>query len=84
MNPGSRICWKALLQVDPEAARLAVLAYLKTDRRHGSDPGRVFGINGSVVYGILEKQAEGDLSFSPMIRRLGTHHWRPLREPMRP
>jgi transposase len=61
MSPGRRIDYKALRQVNPEAARLAVLEYLKTNGGNISDAARVFGINRSVVYDILEKQAEGDL-----------------------
>ena len=61
MNPGRRIDYKTLRKVNPEAARLAVLEYLKTNRRNISDAARVFGINRSVVYNILSKQAEGDL-----------------------
>jgi transposase len=61
MNLGHRIDYKALRQVNPEAARLAVLEYLRTNGGNISDAARVFGINRSVVYDILTKQAEGDL-----------------------
>jgi transposase len=61
MNPGHRIDYKALRDVNPEAARLTVLEYLKTNGHNISDAARVFGINRSVVYDILKKQAEGDL-----------------------
>jgi transposase len=61
MNPGHRIDYKALRNVNPEAARLAVLEYLKTNEHNISDAARVFGINRSVVYDILKKQVEGDL-----------------------
>lgn len=61
MNPGRRIDYKALRDVNPEAARLAVLEYLKTNGHNMSDAARVFGITRSVVYDILKKQAEGDL-----------------------
>jgi transposase len=61
MNPGRRIDYKALRDVNPEAARLAVLEYLKTNGHNISDAARVFGINRSVVYDILKKQSEGDL-----------------------
>jgi transposase len=47
--------------VNPEAARLAVPEYLKTNGGNISDAARVFGISRSVVYDILKKQAEGDL-----------------------
>ena len=61
MNPGRRIDYKALREVNPEAARLAVLEYLKTNGGNRSEAARVFGINRSVVYDILSKQAAGDL-----------------------
>jgi transposase len=60
MNPGRRIDYKALREVNPEAARVAVLQYLKTNGGNISDAARVFGINRSVVYDILSKQAAGD------------------------
>jgi transposase len=61
MNPGRRIDYKALREVNPEAARLAVLEYLKTNGGNRLEAARVFGINRSVVYDILSKQAAGDL-----------------------
>jgi hypothetical protein len=51
MNPGRRIDYKTLREVNPEASRLAVLEYLKTNGRNISDAARVFGINRSVVDG---------------------------------
>jgi hypothetical protein len=50
MNPGRRIDYKALREVNPEAARLAVLEYLKTNGGNRADAARVFGINRSAVY----------------------------------
>ena len=61
MNPGHRIDYKALRKVNPEAARLAVLEYLKTNGGNISDAARLFCINRPVVYDILSKQATGDL-----------------------
>jgi transposase-like protein len=61
MNAGPRIDYKTLRKVNPEAARLAVLECLKTNGGNKAEAARVFGINRSVVYDILEKQAEGDL-----------------------
>ena len=61
MNPGHRINYKALRKVNPEAARLAVLEYLKTSDGNISEAAQVFGINRCVVYDILSKQATGDL-----------------------
>jgi transposase InsO family protein len=50
MSPGARIDYKTLRQINPEAARQAVLEYLKTS---------------TVVYDILKKAAEGDLQDRP-------------------
>ena len=61
MNRGRLIDYKTLREVNAEAARLAVVKYLETNRGNRSDAARVFGINRSVVYDILSKQAEGDL-----------------------
>jgi transposase len=71
MNPGRRIDYKALREVNPEAARLAVLEYLKTNGGNRSEATRVFGINRSVVYDILSKQAAGDLKD----RSRGRRYW---------
>jgi transposase len=67
MNPGRRIDYKTLRKVNPETARLAVLEYLKTNGGNISDAARVFGINRTVVYDILEKEAEGDLTDRPRV-----------------
>ena len=61
MNPGHRIDYKVLRKVNPEAARLAVLEYLKSNGGNISHAARMFGINRRVVYDILCKQATGDL-----------------------
>ena len=61
MSPGTRIEYQALRAVNPEAARLAVLEYLKTNGGNKSDAARTFGITRAVVYDILRKQAAGDL-----------------------
>jgi len=61
MNHGHRIDYKVLRKVNPEAARQAVLEYLKTNGRNIADAAKVFGINRPVVYDILKKQTEGNL-----------------------
>jgi len=61
MHPGPRIDYKILRKINPEAARQAVLEYLKTNGRNIADAARVFGICRPVVYDILKKRAEGDL-----------------------
>ena len=67
MKPGHRIHqvkgtidYKRLRQVNPEAARKAVLEYLGTNYNI-SQAARLFGINRTVVYDILKKDREGDL-----------------------
>ena len=62
MNHGHRIDYKTLREICAEAARQAVLEYMKTNGGNISDAARVFGINRSVIYDILSKQAEGDLN----------------------
>ena len=62
MSPGTRIEYRALREVNPEAARLAVLEYLKTNGGNKADAARAFGITRPVVYDILKKKAEGNLS----------------------
>ena len=69
MRPGPRIEYSVLRETNPETARLAVLEYLKTNGRNISDAARVFGITRPVVYDILQKQAEGDLTDRPRVPR---------------
>ena len=61
MSPGTRIDYKTLRQINPEAAREAVLQSLDTNGGNVADAARLFGINRPVVYDILKKQGEGDL-----------------------
>jgi transposase-like protein len=65
VNPGHHIDYKQLRQINPEAARRAVLDYLESLGGNISRTARAFGINRSVVYDILRKQASGDLSDRP-------------------
>jgi transposase len=65
MSPGARIEYKVLREINPEAARQAVLEYLKTNGGNKVDAARVFGINRSVVYDILKKASEDDLQDRP-------------------
>lgn len=62
MNHLVRIDYKTLRRVNPQAARQAVLEYLKTNRGNIADAARVFGINRPVVYDIKRKLNEGDLT----------------------
>jgi transposase len=61
MSPGTRIDYKKLREVSPEAAREVVLQYLDTNGGNKADAARTFGITRPVVYDILKKQGEGDL-----------------------
>ena len=56
-----RIDDKELRKINPEAARKAVLEYLKTNEANISRTAGLFGINRSVVYNIMRKDEEGDL-----------------------
>lgn len=57
-----KIDYKVLRGIDPVAARTCVLEYLKTCGGNISDTSLSFGINRAVIYDILKKQVEGDLS----------------------
>lgn len=61
MRPGPRIDYKQLRRINPEAARHAVIQYLKSNGGNIAEAARTFGINRSVVYDILRKQKEGNL-----------------------
>ena len=61
MIPG-KIDYKLLRSIDPVAGRTAVLEYLKTNGGNISTTAKVFGINRPVIYDILKKESEGDLS----------------------
>ena len=56
-----KINYKVLRKINPEAARLAVIEYLSTNKGNISDAARVFGLQRTVVYDILKKKKEGDL-----------------------
>lgn len=56
------IDYKVLRKIDPVAARTCVLEYLKGSGGNVSEAARMFGINRPVVYGILRKGKESDLS----------------------
>ena len=55
-----QIDYKQLRQINPEAGRRAVLAYLETSGNI-SQTARMFSITRAVVYSILKKEREGDL-----------------------
>lgn len=61
MIPG-KIDYKLLRSIDPVAARTAVLEYLRTNGENIKSTALTFGINRTVVYDILKKESEGDLS----------------------
>ena len=59
--PEGRIDYKELRKINPEAARKAVLEYLKTNEANISRTAALFGIKRTVVYDIIRKGEEGDL-----------------------
>lgn len=65
MKPGLLINYKELRKNNPGTARKAVLEYLKSNGDNIAQTARVFVINRSVVYDILEKEKEGDLRDRP-------------------
>lgn len=74
MKPGPRIktahvqiAYKELRKINPEAARKAVLEFLKANRHNVAETARLFGINRAVIYDILRKAQEGDLRDRPKI-----------------
>lgn len=62
MKTGILISYKELRKINPEAARLAVLEYLRANKHNVSETARTFGINRPVIYDILRKEKEGDLT----------------------
>lgn len=57
-----KIDYKSLRKINPEAARMAVLEYLKANGGNVAEVARIFGIQRPVIYDILRKQGEGDLT----------------------
>ena len=56
------IDYKKLRRINPQAARQAVLEYLASVNRNVAATARAFGLTRPVVYDILRKAREGDLS----------------------
>jgi hypothetical protein len=62
MQPGHHIDYKGLRQINPAAARMAVINYFQSGCGNITQTARVFGIQRCVVYDILRKYKVGDLS----------------------
>lgn len=60
-QPIGQINYKALRKINPEAARLAVIEYLSSNKGNISDASKVFGIRRTIVYDILKKKKKRDL-----------------------
>ncbi len=56
-----KIDYKQLRKINPQATRRAVIDYLKTNGHNISHTALTFGINRTVVYDIIRKEAEGSL-----------------------
>ena len=76
LEPIGRIDYKKLKRINPEAARRAVLEYLKSNGHNISQGAQVFGINRTVIYDILRKEKEGNLK-----DRSRVPHHQPRRTP---
>jgi len=61
--------YKNLRKIDPEAARLAVLSFLKEHAFNISKTASSFGINRTVVYDIISRSKTGNLTDRPRIPR---------------
>jgi len=72
----ARIDYKELRKTSPEAARMAVVEYWKSNGAHVAATARLFGINRCVVYDILRKWSQGDLR-----DRAKTPHHQPNKTP---
>ena len=64
MRSGTRIDYKMLRKINPEAARLAVLELLDSNGNNISDCAKIFGITRPIVYKAIKKRQEGNLSDS--------------------
>ena len=76
-QPTGKIDYKQLRKINPEAARMAVLEYLKNNNHNISEAASIFGINRPVVYDIIKKEREGDLKDRPKVPK-----HQPRRTPM--
>ena len=59
--------YKKLRKIDPEAARLAVLSFLKEHDYNITKTALSFGVNRTVVYDIISRSKAGNLSDKPRV-----------------
>jgi len=57
-QPNGKIDYKQIRKINPEAARRAVIEYLRTNGHNISQAALIFSINRTVVYDIINKEAE--------------------------
>ena len=74
--PKGRIDYKQLRRINTEAARKAILEYLKTNNHNISEAASIFAINRPVVYDIIKRGIEGNLR-----DRSRTPHHQPRKTP---
>jgi transposase len=75
-QPIGRIEYNKLRRINPEAARRAVIEYLKSNGHNISQGAQVFGINRTVIYDFLRTEKEDNLKD----RSRAPHH-QPRRTP---
>ena len=67
VNGAKKTDYKELRKINPEAARRAVIDYLRTNNHNISDAAAAFGINRTVVYDIIRRAKEGNLRDRPRV-----------------
>lgn len=61
MDQSQMIDYKKLRKISPEAARVAVLNFLHTNKNNISKTAKTFGLQRSVIYNIIRREKTGSL-----------------------